>query len=77
MDIIKRYEEASGQRINKEKSEVVFNRNVGVDLQKDLLSILQKKEVDYHAKYLGLPAILGRSKKVVFAGIKERVWKKL
>jgi len=30
-------------------------------------------EVNYHAKYLGLPTILGRSKKVVFEGIKERI----
>jgi len=34
-------------------------------------------EVRHHDKYLGLPTILGRSKKVVLASIKERVWKKL
>ena len=33
-------------------------------------------EVDY-TKYLGFPTILGRSKKVVFEGIKERIRKKL
>jgi len=63
IDIIRRYEEASGQRINSEKSEVVFSRNVGAGLRQDLLTILQMKEVDYYAKYLGLPTILGRSKK--------------
>ena len=77
IDIIRRYEEASGQRINSEKSEVVFSRNEGADLRQNLLTLLQMKEVDYHAKYLGLPTILSRSKKAVFAGIKERVWKKL
>ena len=30
-----------------------------------------------HTKYLGLPSIIGRSKKVVFAEIKEKVSKKL
>jgi len=63
--------------MQKEKSKVVFNRNMGANLQKDIRSILQIKEMDYHAKYLGLPTILGRLKKAVFTGIKERVWKKL
>ena len=30
-----------------------------------------------HTKYLGLPSIIGRSKKLVFAEIKEKVGKKL
>ena len=30
-----------------------------------------------HTKYLGLPSIIGRSKKLVFAGILEKVGKKL
>ena len=30
-----------------------------------------------HTKYLGLPSIIGRSKKLVFAEIKEKVCKKL
>ena len=59
--------------MQKEKSKVVFNRNMGANLQKDIRSILQIKEMDYHAKYLGLPTILGRLKKAVFTGIKERV----
>ena len=33
--------------------------------------------MDRHEKYLGLPTIIGKSKKVIFSNIKERIWKKL
>lgn len=35
------------------------------------------REVGHHEKYLGLPTVIGRSKKVVFGCLKDRVWKKL
>ena len=35
------------------------------------------REVNRHEKYLGLPTIIGRSKKAVFSCLKERIWKKL
>lgn len=35
------------------------------------------REVDKHEKYLGLPTIIGRSKKFVFTCLKERIWKKM
>lgn len=31
----------------------------------------------HHAKYLGLPVVLGRSKKEVFSLVKDKIWKKL
>lgn len=34
-------------------------------------------EVERHSKYLGLPTIVGRSKKAVFSCLKERIWKKI
>lgn len=35
------------------------------------------REVVKHEKDLGLPTIIGCSKKAIFAGLKERLWKKL
>lgn len=35
------------------------------------------REVGKHEKYLGLPTIIGRSVKAIFACLKERIWKKL
>ena len=76
-DIISKYERASGQKVNLSKTEVVFSRCVDADRRNAIVSILGVQEVDRQEKYLGLPTIIGRSKKVTFACIKERIWKKL
>lgn len=41
------------------------------------MEMLGLKEVDKQEKYLGLPAIIGRSKKAIFSGLKDRIWKKV
>ena len=35
------------------------------------------RQVDSHNKYLGLPTMVGRSKKVMFETLMDRIWKKL
>ena len=76
-DIISKYERASGQMVNLSKTEVAFSKNVTADRRRDIIETLGVREVDRHEKYLGLPTIIGRSKKAVFACLKERIWKKL
>ncbi|XP_021763062.1 uncharacterized protein LOC110727505 [Chenopodium quinoa] len=39
--------------------------------------LIRGARVDKHEKYLGLLTIIGRSKRVVFNCIKERIWKKM
>lgn len=73
MQIIYIYEEGSGKCINVDKLEVVFSWYVQSNCKWEILGILQIGEVDYYVKYLGLPTILGRSKKAAFGGLKERV----
>lgn len=38
---------------------------------------MQVKTVTRHTQYLGLPVILGRSKKEIFSMVMDRVWKKI
>ena len=76
-DILSTYERASGQKINFNKSEVSFSRSVETNRRNDILSLFGVREVEKHEKYLGLPTVIGRSKKMVFSVLKERVWKKL
>ncbi|XP_058757456.1 uncharacterized protein LOC131630719 [Vicia villosa] len=76
-DILKVYERASGQMVNFDKSEVSFSKNVGENTQAIIRNHLNVNTVSNHSKYLGLPVILGRSKKVVFSLVVERVWKKI
>ncbi|XP_021715423.1 uncharacterized protein LOC110683373 [Chenopodium quinoa] len=75
-DIINKYERASVQNVNLSKTEVVFSKNVDQNRRQEIIQILGVREVERHEKYLGLPTIIGRSKKAIFAGLKERLWKK-
>ncbi|XP_021770651.1 uncharacterized protein LOC110734814 [Chenopodium quinoa] len=68
---------ASGQKVNLSKTDVTFSKNVDNSRREEIIGILGVTEVEQHEKYLGLPTIIGRSKKVIFAGLKERLWKKL
>ncbi|CAL1353160.1 unnamed protein product [Linum trigynum] len=71
--ILADYERESGQMINLGKSELTFSNNVGQQRRTEIAQHLGIREVSKHEKYLGLPTVVGRSKKVVFAYIKERI----
>ncbi|KAK2410765.1 hypothetical protein QL285_046110 [Trifolium repens] len=77
MEILKIYEMASGQEINLSKSEVFFSRNLSIAAQEDLSNIMGVKHVLGTGTYLGLPSMVGRSKKETFAYIKDRIWKRI
>lgn len=76
-EILRQYERATRQKINMHKSEICFGKNVYVVHREQITAFLNVKEVDRHSKYLGLPTMVGRSKKVIFSTLKERIWKKL
>lgn len=75
--IISRYERASGQRINLEKTAITFIPNIQEEKRREICSILGVIEVAQHSKYLGLPTLIGRSKKAVFATIVEKIMQKM
>jgi hypothetical protein len=77
MEILKVYEEASGQEVNLSKSEVFFSRNISRAAQEDLSRLMGVKHVLGTGTYLGLPSMVGRSKKETFAYIKDRIWKRI
>jgi hypothetical protein len=77
MQILKIYEEATGQEINLTKSEVFFSRNLSIAAQEDLSKIMGVRHVLGTGNYLGLPSMIGRKKKNVFAFIKDRIWKRI
>lgn len=64
IDILSGYKVPSGQMVNMEKYEVSFSRNIP-DHYKDLIrNRMRVKTMENHSKYLGLPVIFGRSKKM-------------
>ncbi|KAL0458764.1 UNVERIFIED_CONTAM: hypothetical protein Slati_0503600 [Sesamum latifolium] len=64
--LLKEFEAASSLVVNLEKSAIAFSRNTPEHLQAYLAGL-----------HLGLPALVGRSKKVIFQNLKDRVWKRL
>jgi hypothetical protein len=63
--------------INIQKSEIFFSKNVPHDLRAALSNILQVTECLGTEKYLGLPSMIGRSKKSIFNYIKDRIWHRI
>ncbi|KAL0320134.1 UNVERIFIED_CONTAM: hypothetical protein Sradi_5274900 [Sesamum radiatum] len=66
-----------GLTVNLEKSSVVFSRNTPAEVQLELARGLGVRVVPKHEKYLGLPALVGLSKREVFQNLVDRVWMRL
>jgi hypothetical protein len=77
MELLKVYESASGQETNLSKSEIFFSRNISEAAQKDLFDLMGVRHVMGTGTYLGVPSMVGRSKKSTFAYIKDRIWRKI
>jgi hypothetical protein len=76
-NILAVYESASGQAINLQKSEFYCSRNVPADAREAIANQLGVTQVLGTGKYLGIPSMIGRSKKATFKFIKDRIWKKI
>ena len=71
------YEAVSEQKINVDKSSIFFSNNTSPELKVEILEVMGLMQDSKHNKYLGLPSFIGKSKKEVFAKVKEKVEKKL
>lgn len=63
MELLRVYVKASGQEINMTKYEVFLNCNISRPAQEDLARIIGVCQVLGTNMYLGLPSLIGRSKK--------------
>jgi hypothetical protein len=77
MNILKIYQEASGQRVNMDKSEMVFSPNISQDNKNQFQAELPIKISDNINKYLGMPTHFGRSKAMDFNFIMDKIRNKL
>ncbi|GJX09614.1 hypothetical protein Tco_0199473 [Tanacetum coccineum] len=75
--LISRYCEASGQRINFSKSEVMFFPDTPMNEQTELCNRIGVILMDNRSRYLGLPSIHGRNKGELFSFILQKVLKKM
>jgi hypothetical protein len=75
--LINSYQQASGQLVNYNKSEIIFSKKVDHNIKEEIKNILPMQEVNHFSKYLGQPTFIGRAKSQVFSYILDRVGKKL
>ncbi|XP_062014305.1 uncharacterized protein LOC133730800 [Rosa rugosa] len=76
-DILKCYEDASGQQVNFQKSKISFSKNVSMIVQEELAAMFGVERVDKHDKYLGLPTEVSYSKTEAFQYIMEKTRNKM
>ncbi|XP_012857002.1 PREDICTED: uncharacterized protein LOC105976270 [Erythranthe guttata] len=72
--ILTKYARVSGQEINIDKSTMCFCPATPLDRREAIQQILQFRVVDGHDRYMGMPALIGRTKKKIFSYLRDRVW---
>uniref|UniRef100_A0A2N9HU09 Reverse transcriptase domain-containing protein n=1 Tax=Fagus sylvatica TaxID=28930 RepID=A0A2N9HU09_FAGSY len=77
LEILNLYEGSSGQKINREKTAIYFSSNTSQVTRQLILEFWGSQGASIFDKYLGLPAMIGRSKKSIFNGLKERIVQRL
>ncbi|KAL0456254.1 UNVERIFIED_CONTAM: LINE-1 retrotransposable element O protein [Sesamum latifolium] len=75
--ILEVYRKASGQETNFLKSSAAFSRNTPGDTKILLADLHGIRLENKHDVYLGLPAAGFRSKRTLFASLKDRIWKRI
>lgn len=75
--LLKQYEEALDQQINRSKIMMNFSNNVRQEQKKQILNFMNATGPHQMEKYLGLPPFVGRDQRQTFSTIKQKVWQKL
>ena len=73
MQLIKDYGVASGQKLNLEKTRMMFSANVEEDVKVEIAERLGVEVAENPGTYLGIPTMWGKTKTVAMAFLKEKV----
>ena len=71
--IIQIYEENSVQKINLDKSTLFFNPNIKNESMRKIQELFGVQSIESMGKYLGILALVGKDKKMIFRNLKERM----
>jgi hypothetical protein len=75
--ILELYDACSGQKVNKDKSSIMFSKGVDQIVKNEVKQILNLSSEAMTEKYLGLPVHIGYSKMKAFQYIKDRIWHRI
>ena len=67
------YKEASGQQVNRQKTTLFFSKNTPSPIRIEVQQFWGASSSSQFAKYLGLPASIGRNKGQAFRGVKDQL----
>ena len=76
-DVLNIYCQASGQRINTNKSSIHFAKGVSEGIREEIKTSLDVHNEALSEKYLGMPTDVGGATNGAFKYLKDRVWKKV
>jgi hypothetical protein len=76
-DLLESYCQASGQRINLDKSSVFFSNGCLEVIRAAMKERLNVQNETLNDKYLGMPSDVGRSTNGAFKYLSDRVWKRV
>lgn len=68
--VLKVYKESSGQQLNKNKTSLFFSHNTNHDTRDTIKAMFGAQVIKPHESYLGLPSLVGKSKRNTFAQLK-------
>ncbi len=67
------YQSCSGQKINLNKSKIIFSKNTNIRVTREICATLSLKKISPTIKHLGLPMELNRAKSTSFNDIIEKI----
>lgn len=76
-ELLKLYDNASGQMINIEKTAVMFSTNTSRGRRTQVMSILGVTGEVFNDRYLGLPKYIRRSKAKVHVYLRQKIWARI
>ena len=66
LEILNMYEGSSGQKVNRSKTVIFFNKSTLAEMRSTIKGALGVREIMQYDKYLGLPSLIGKGKKGKF-----------
>ncbi|XP_042983260.1 uncharacterized protein LOC122312663 [Carya illinoinensis] len=73
LELLSLYERASGQKLNSDKTSIFFSKNTKRLTKEHILGMAGLRSTSCYERYLGLPALVGKSRFKAFEGLLDRV----
>jgi hypothetical protein len=72
-DLLRVYEQALGQKLNRDKTSIFFSRNTKQQAKDHISSIAGISSITSYEKYHGLFPLIGRSRVSTFTGLQRKI----